>query len=70
MKSTFRMTAQETTWALETMLEINRLTPDIHGKAFDPDWFLLRQRFEKAELKLAEFGQIWDGEKWVFDGKA
>lgn len=28
---------------------INKLTPDIKGKAFDPDWFLLRQRFEEFE---------------------
>lgn len=39
-------------WAEETMMEINRLTPDIKFKAFDPDWFLLRQRLEQFEDKL------------------
>lgn len=37
------------TWAEETMHMINELTPDIKGKAFDPDWFLLRQRLEEFE---------------------
>jgi hypothetical protein len=37
------------TWTEETMNIINKLTPDIKGKAFDPDWFLLRQRFEEFE---------------------
>lgn len=36
-------------WAVETMEAINRLTPNIEGKAFDPDWFLLRQRLEAME---------------------
>lgn len=36
-------------WSVETMQLINRLTPDINGKAFDPDWFLLRQRLEAME---------------------
>ncbi len=36
-------------WALETMKIINEMTPDIKGKAFDPDWFLLRERLEEAE---------------------
>lgn len=38
-------------WTVETMLIINKLTPDIKGKAFDPDWFLLRQRFEQFEAE-------------------
>ena len=41
------------TWLAETMAEINRLTPDIKGKAFDPDWFLLRQRFEQVIWRIA-----------------
>jgi hypothetical protein len=40
-------------WALETMQIINRLTPDMKDKAFDPDWFLLRQRLEEFEAALA-----------------
>lgn len=36
-------------WTLETMAIINKLTPDVKDKAFDPDWFLLRQRFEQFE---------------------
>lgn len=36
-------------WSLETMRLINKLTPDIKGKAFDPDWFLLRNRLEEFE---------------------
>ena len=39
-------------WAKETMLMINKLTPDIKGKAFDPDWFVLRQRLEAMEQRL------------------
>lgn len=35
------------------MCRINNLTPDIKGKAFDPDWFLLRQRLEAFESDLA-----------------
>jgi hypothetical protein len=56
-------------WTLETMQKINDLTPTITGKAFDPDWFLLRQRFEQAEEKLFSFGQEWDGTRFVFNGK-
>lgn len=40
-------------WAWETMMLINKLTPEITGKAFDVDWFLLRQRFEAMEAELA-----------------
>lgn len=36
-------------WSLETMRVINELTREIKGKAFDPDWFLLRQRLEAFE---------------------
>lgn len=36
-------------WAKETMSIINKLTPQIEGKAFDPDWFLLRQRLEQMD---------------------
>lgn len=39
-------------WAFETMTMINKLTPDIHGKAFDPGWFVLRERLEEAERKV------------------
>lgn len=54
--------AQETSpqglpWSWETMQMVNRLTPHISGKAFDPGWFVLRNRleeFERAYLKLAE----------------
>lgn len=35
------------TWAMETMQIINAMTPEITGKAFDPEWFLLRQRLEE-----------------------
>ena len=41
-------------WTLETMRIINELTPKISGKAFDPDWFLLRQRFEQLEDALRD----------------
>ena len=41
-------------WAVETMLMINKLTPDIKEKAFDPDWFLLRERLEKAGIIIDE----------------
>lgn len=45
-------TIERLRWTEETMLAINKLTPDIKGKAFDPDWFLLRQRLEQFEAKL------------------
>lgn len=54
-------------WTRETMSTINRLTPSIKGKAFDPDWFLLRQRLEQAEAKLLEFGIFWECDKWVYN---
>lgn len=43
------MSAENRQWTQETMRLINDLTPSIEGKAFDPDWFLLRQRFEQLE---------------------
>jgi hypothetical protein len=30
----------------------------------------LRERLEKAESKLGQFGQEWDGEKYVYNGKS
>jgi hypothetical protein len=56
-------------WTLQTMQTINDLTPKITGKAFDPDWFLLRQKLEQTEEKLFSQGIEWDGSKWVFNGK-
>ena|SRR5580658_5807749 len=44
--------AMEYSWTLETMDLINRLTPEIKGKAFDPEWFLLRKRFEQIEEEV------------------
>ena len=44
--------AISTGWAKETMMMINRLTPEIKGKAFDPGWFMLRQRLEAIEERL------------------
>jgi hypothetical protein len=40
-------------WAEKMMATINRLTPDVKGKAFSPDWFLLRQCLEEKERELA-----------------
>ena len=40
------------TWANKTMAMINKLTPDIKGKAFDPEWFLLRQMIDFAQVAL------------------
>jgi len=54
-------------WTLQTMQMINTLTPNVKGKSFDPDWFLLRQRFEQVEEKLYSLGQEWDGEKFTFN---
>ena len=56
-------------WTLETISNINKLTPAIKGKAFYPDWFLLRQRFEQTEEKLYAQGIEWDGRQWSFNGK-
>src|ERR1035437_3375572 len=49
-KKVLRMRYEERSpWTVETMRIINTLTPEIKGKAFDSDWFLLRQRFEEFE---------------------
>lgn len=40
-------------WADETVMMINKLTPLIVGKAFDPDWFLLYQRLREFEQGAA-----------------
>jgi hypothetical protein len=45
-------------WTEETVRIINNITPDIKGKAFDPDWFLLLQRFEQIEDALRERDRI------------
>jgi hypothetical protein len=50
-----RLGKEEEDWLYDAMQEINRLTPDIKEKAFSPDWFLLRQRFEQ---KLEQFSAI------------
>jgi chromosome segregation ATPase len=52
-----------TPWAMETMQLINKLTPDVQGKAFDPDWFLLRQRLEEKERELSALKKVRDEEK-------
>ncbi len=57
-------------WAIETIHIINRLSVGRLAKAFDPDWFLLRQRLEQIEAKLTEQGIEWDGEKFAFNPKA
>jgi hypothetical protein len=41
-------------WTLNTMDMINKMTPGITGKAFDPDWFCLRARFEQMERAFNE----------------
>jgi hypothetical protein len=48
-KPTATRQSKDYPWSLETMRIINELTPDIKGKAFEPDWFLLRQRLEAFE---------------------
>ncbi|GEM_PF-4707578 len=40
------MTADE--WLQEAMRQINSLTPDVAGKAFNTDWFLLRNHLENG----------------------
>ena len=46
------MPTPPTGWAMETMMMINDLTPEIKGKSFDPGWFKLRQRLEAIEERL------------------
>lgn len=56
-------------WSMTTMQMINKLTPEITGKAFSPDWFLLRERLEQYETateklteenrKLKEENETW-----------
>ena len=43
------LTQHEPRCSDETMRMINVLTPQITGKAFDPGWFLLRQRFDEVD---------------------
>jgi len=45
-------------WAAETMSIINKLTPEIKNKSFDPDWFLLRERLESAERRMASNDKV------------
>jgi hypothetical protein len=40
-------------WSETTMRMINDLTPSITGKAFDPGWFKLRERFEQVDQRDA-----------------
>jgi len=40
--------AQQVGWTLETARMIDRMTPDIKGKPFDPDWALLYNRLDEA----------------------
>ena len=39
---------------------INKLTPEIKGKAFDPGWFELRQRLEQADKYKSALEHIRD----------
>lgn len=43
---------QDLPWSRETMIIINDLTPLIEDKAFDPNWFLLRNRLEEFERTM------------------
>lgn len=56
---------QTASWTEETMTIINKLTPDIKGKAFDPGWFLLRQRFEEMERQRAASSPAARPRYWV-----
>ena len=49
-------------WTLGTMQMINDLTPNIQGKAFNPDWFLLRNRFDERDRELAALQK--DAARW------
>jgi hypothetical protein len=40
--------SQGSIWLMQSMQKINDLTPNITGKAFDPDWFLLREHLQYA----------------------
>jgi hypothetical protein len=57
-------------WTMDVMHKINRLTPTVVGRSFDPDWFLLRQQFEQMEEKMFQQGIEWDGKQWSFNGKS
>lgn len=72
--------SSEFPWTIETIRIINDLTPAITGKAFDVEWFLLRQRFEQIEGRLAQYvenkrvgdccdcgGSIWFREARITD---
>lgn len=52
------MIQKQKTWSEETMLLINKLTPNIKGKSFDPDWFLLRERFEKIDILIENYDYL------------
>ena len=46
-------THKSASWSSQTMAIINSLTPDVKGKPFSPDWFLLRQRLEAVDQFFA-----------------
>jgi len=45
--------SEEKQWAAEIVELINKLTPDIQGKAFDAGWFMLYERLDSAARELA-----------------
>lgn len=49
---------EKLSWSMETMRLINKLTPDIKGKALDPDWFMLRQRLEQMDVLLTQTASL------------
>ena len=53
-------------WLAKAMQKINELTPNINGKAFDPDWFLLREHFQFASEKIDGVADRWWKEKIAF----
>ena len=52
------MESEPPKWSSVTMATINRMTPNITSKAFDPDWFLLRERFERVDALEAEHAAL------------
>jgi hypothetical protein len=48
----------KTHWSLDTMRTINDLTPEIKCKAFDPGWFLLRERLARVDAVVSALERI------------
>lgn len=48
----------EKPFSIKIIEMVNNLTPNIQGKAFDPDWFLLRQELERVDESVNQHAAL------------